>query len=214
MFYDFDGTIANTYDGVAEAMEMVFNAYNLNVDKALYPKYIGPPINDTFASYLGSKEKGYEAALIMMPVQEGSSVFKDHWLFTQGKRRGLFFGVLSRCFYRVDLTVEPGKTDPYELTRFVIDNPERFRNLSWRAFSSERHIVHGVLRAEKQILDEYGFEKNAVYPEVAKYVSQMGSVMLLDVMDEDSIRKQVYRKLELLVQEEMDRLLTSVVLPN
>ena len=49
LFYDFDGTIANTYEGVAEAMEMVFKAYNLNVDKALYPKYIGPPINDTFA---------------------------------------------------------------------------------------------------------------------------------------------------------------------
>jgi len=64
LFYDFDGTIANTYDGVAEAMEMVFNAYNLNVDKALYPKYIGPPINDTFASYLGTKEKGYEAAYL------------------------------------------------------------------------------------------------------------------------------------------------------
>ncbi len=64
LFYDFDGTIANTYEGVTEAMEMVFNAYNLNVDKALYPKYIGPPINETFASYLGSKEKGYEAAYL------------------------------------------------------------------------------------------------------------------------------------------------------
>ena len=175
------------------------------------PKYV--LTDERFWSWVNF-EKGYEAALIMMPVQEGSSVFKDHWLFTQGKRRGLFFGVLSRCFYRVDLTVEPGKPNPYELTRFVIDNPERFRNLSWRAFSSERHIVHGVLRAEKQILDEYGFEKNSLYPEIAKYVSQMGSVMLLDVMDEESIRKQVYKKLESLVQEEMDKLLTSVVLQD
>ena len=68
LFYDFDGTIANTYDGVAEAMEIVFKHYNLDVDKSLYPKYIGPPINDTFASYLGSKEKGYEAAYLYRKV--------------------------------------------------------------------------------------------------------------------------------------------------
>ena len=46
-------------------------------------------------------EKGYEVALKYMPVKKGSSVFKDHWLLTQGKRRGLFFGVLSRCYFRV-----------------------------------------------------------------------------------------------------------------
>lgn len=35
-------------------------------------------------------EIGYEVALKYMPVKKGSSVFKDHWLLTQGKRRGLF----------------------------------------------------------------------------------------------------------------------------
>ena len=172
------------------------------------PKYV--LTDERFWSWVNF-EKGYEAALAMMPVKEGNSVFKDHWLFTQGKRRGLFFGVLSRCYFRVDLTVEDDPKNPYELTKFVIGNPERFRNLSWRAFSNQRHIVRGVLRAEKQIYDEYGFENNDFYPEIAKYVSKMGSVMLLDVMDESSIQKQVYKELEKLMSNEVEKAFAGVL---
>ena len=64
-------------------------------------------------------EIGYEVALKYMPVKKGSSVFKDHWLLTQGKRRGLFFGVLSRCYFRVALSIDETLDDPYELAKFV-----------------------------------------------------------------------------------------------
>ena len=62
-------------------------------------------------------EMGYEVALKYMPVKKNSSVFKDHWLLTQGKRRGLFFGVLSRCYFRVALSVDNTLDDSYELTK-------------------------------------------------------------------------------------------------
>lgn len=60
LFYDFDGTISDTYDGVAEVLKKTFEHYNLDVDEPMYRKYIGPPISETFASYLG-EEKAYEA---------------------------------------------------------------------------------------------------------------------------------------------------------
>ena len=149
-------------------------------------------------------ELGYEVALKYMPVTLGSSVFKDHWLFTQGKRRGLFFGVLSRCYFRVSLTVDETLKDRYELTRFVIANPERFRNLSWRTFSSEKAIVLGALKAEKRVVDEYDFEeKNDIYPELAHAISRAGSVRLLDCMTEKEIETLVFsRYLSLLGIEE------------
>lgn len=167
------------------------------------PKYV--LTDERFWNWINF-DKGYEVALKMMPIQENSSVFKDHWLFTQGNRRGLFFGVLSRCFFRVALTVDESKGNPYELTEFVVNNPERFRNLSWRAFSNQRHIVQAVLKAEKQLLEEYQFEDNSLYPEIAKYVSMMGSVMLIDAMDEESIRKHVYRELEKMLQKRLETL--------
>ena len=37
---------------------------------------------------------------------KSSSTFGDHYLFKKGKRRGNFFGVMSRSFFRVYLTVD------------------------------------------------------------------------------------------------------------
>jgi hypothetical protein len=150
-------------------------------------------------------EKGYKEALIMMPVSKGSSVIKDHWLFTQGRRRGLFFGVLSRAFLRVMLTVDNTLEDPYELTKFVIEKPERFRNLSWRTFSSQKHIVTGTLKAEKKIYNEYGkIEKTKYFTEIAKDVSKLGSVKFLDVMDEDDIFEYVYNKYKKMIESDLN----------
>jgi len=150
-------------------------------------------------------EIGYETALKNMPVKKDSSVFKDHWLFTQGKRRGLFFGVLSRCYFRVALSIDETLDDPYELTKFIIDNPLRFRELSWRSFSSEKKIVLGTLKAEKRVLEEHpSLEENTKhFAEIAKILSKLGSVMLLDCMTEKDIEDYVYKKYTTMVQEEL-----------
>ena len=150
-------------------------------------------------------EMGYEAALKYMPVKKGSSVFKDHWLLTQGKRRGLFFGVLSRCYFRVALSVDETLADPYELTKFVIENPLRFRELTWRSFSSEKIIVLGTLKAEKRVMAEYPqMEENTKhFAEIAKLLSKLGSVMLLDCMTEKDIEEYVYKKYKAMVEGEL-----------
>lgn len=157
--------------------------------------------DERFWAWINFK-KGYMAAVQAMPVKSNST-FSDHWLFTQGNRRGIFFGVLSRCFFRVALTISEDKIDKYELTRFIIENPERFRNLSWRSSSSEKHIVHGVIRAEKDIYDKYGSKvKNSLYSEIAKYVSLYCSVRLVDVITEEDIYKVVYDYMEQKLNEE------------
>ena len=143
---------------------------------------------------------GYRASLQAIPIGSKDSTFKDHWLFTQGKRRGLFFGVMSRCYFRVELTVDERLEDKYELTKFVIENPERFRNLTWRSNSSQKHLVLGILKAEKAICDKYGeLVKNDIYAEVAKYISLYGSVRLIDVISEEDIYNVVYSKMEELI---------------
>lgn len=150
-------------------------------------------------------EMGYEVALKYMPVKKNSSVFKDHWLLTQGKRRGLFFGVLSRCYFRVALSVDNTLDDPYELTKFVIENPLRFRELTWRSFSSEKMIVLGSLKAEKRIQAEYPHveENTKHFAEIAKHLLKLGSVMLLDCMTEKDIEEYVYKKYKEMMEEEL-----------
>lgn len=149
-------------------------------------------------------EKGYSVALKYMPVSQGVAIFKDHWLFTQGNRRGLFFGVLSRCYFRVALTIDESLDDPYEYTKFVIDKPERFRNLSWRSFSSEKKIVLGTLKAEKRVLEEFEIDERTEYfTELAKDISKLGSVMLLDVMEESDIEEYIYKKYKAMVEKDL-----------
>lgn len=150
-------------------------------------------------------EIGYKTALKNMPVKPGSSVFKDHWLLTQGKRRGLFFGVLSRCYFRVALSVDETLEDPYELTKFVIENPLRFRELTWRSFSSEKMIVLGTLKAEKRVHAEFPkmVENNTLYADIVKRISKLGSVMLLDCMTEKDVEEYVYKYYKKLVEEDL-----------
>lgn len=153
---------------------------------------------------------GYKAALQAMKINS-KTTFEDHWLFKQGQRRGIFFNVLARCYFRVDLSIdETNLEDKYYLTRFVIENPERFRTLSWRANSSQKNIVLGALKAEKDIVEKYkdiinvdkikyNGEKGTIYSEVTKQISLYGSVRLIDAASEEDIYKFVYNKLEEMV---------------
>ena len=97
--------------------------------------------------------------------------------------------------------------DPYELTRFVISNPLRFRELTWRSFSSEKMIVLGTLKAEKRIMEEYpDYEENTTrFGDIAKLLSKLGSVMLLDVMTEKDIEEYVYKKYKKMVEEDLKK---------
>lgn len=138
-------------------------------------------------------EKFYKVSKQMMEVK-GVSTILDHWTFKQGIRRGLMFGVLSRCFFRVELTVDEKLENKYELTKWIIYNPERYRNLTWRNFSSEEHLVRGIVKGEKRALESIE-ENNSMYREIAKYISEVGSVKLLDVVSEEEIENLTYNKM-------------------
>ena len=139
-------------------------------------------------------DKFYNYTRSTMAIR-GVSTIKDHWMFGQGVRRGLMFGVLSRCFFRVALTIDSSRQDVFELSRWIIEQPERFRNLTWRSFSSESHLVRGIISGEKRAVDEIGVEHTDFYTEIAKYISHIGSVRLLDVIDEKDIEEMVYKKM-------------------
>ncbi len=140
-------------------------------------------------------EKYYSVVRTMMKIN-GPSTVADHWMHKQGTRRGLMFGVLSRCYYRVALTVDDKLDDKYELTKWVVENPLRFRELTWRSFSSETHLVRGVLKGEKKAVDEFPErENNDIYPKIAKDVLIEGSAKLLDSISEEEIKEFIYDRM-------------------
>ncbi len=158
---------------------------------------------------------GYKAALQAMKINS-KTTFEDHWLFKQGKRRGIFFNVLARCFFRVELSVDEEQEDKYYLTKFVIENPERFRTLSWRANSSEKNIVLGALKAEKDLVEKYkdmidvdkikyNDGKGTIYSEITKKLSLYGSVRLIDTASQEDIYNYVYEQMEKMIKENLNK---------
>lgn len=150
-------------------------------------------------------EKGYKAALIYMPVEK-ESTFKDHWLFSHSNHRSLMFGVLSRTFYRVANSIDETLEDKYEYTRFVIENPMRYREYSWRGYSNEKKVILSALKAEKRALVTYNYpEDNRLYAKLAAEVSKKASCMLLDVMSEKDIEDFVYKTHCRMIEESIER---------
>ena len=136
-------------------------------------------------------EKCYAATIQAMPMESGKKIIADHWLFGQGRRRGLMFGALSRAYYRVQLTKDDTLEDAYELTKFATQNYMRYREFTWRGYSNNKTIVTGALKGEKKAIAKYGDTIKDYYPSIAKHISQLGSVMLLDFMREDYILDSV-----------------------
>lgn len=132
---------------------------------------------------------GYRyAAKEIVPMKP--STFLNHWTFSQGKRRGLFFGVLSRLFLYVDLTWKSGDpVESQEVTKFALENFTRIRELTWRTNSNNRNLVRGVLLGEMDFIRERaGRERTTLYSDLAKRLSQILAVRFSDSMSEEDFR--------------------------
>lgn len=164
------------------------NSVRLYEALKILPRYILTDVRFWLWLHL---DKFYLITKRMMTINSSSTI-KDHWLDFNGTRRSMMFGVLSRCFFRVELTILDEKsTDKYELTKWVIDSPSRFREHTWRSYSSETHLMRGIIKGEKKAYDETKNSKN-IYPSVAKYILRLGSAKLLDAFTEEEIECATY----------------------
>ena len=61
LFFDFDGTICDTSQGIYATLDDTFAHYGMTVDRRNYPRWIGPPLSETFETLFGDRDKAYEA---------------------------------------------------------------------------------------------------------------------------------------------------------
>lgn len=141
-------------------------------------------------------EKFYLEVKSMTDFSNNKTI-ENTWLLNSSKRRGLLvFGLLSRTFFHVFLTIEEEKEDKYLLTRWVLKNKLRIRQLTIRTYSSQKHIVRGAIKGEMKAVDECNKLDNGYYYEqIAKEISFYGSVRLLDAVTEEDIENFVYDKM-------------------
>lgn len=150
-------------------------------------------------------EKFYKTSLKSMENIDKTSL-KHQWLFVDGLRRGLFFGILSRLYYRVELTYDSdSKEDPYYLTRYVMESPSRFREITWRTISNQKFVVKAMLKAEIRVNSEIDFDESSkLFSALAKEICKLGSIKLIDAMDEKELEDYIYLRYKKLVEDEIE----------
>ncbi len=142
---------------------------------------------------------GYEAAIRMRAMSPSTVQYR--WLFTHSTRRGLLRGLLSRSYFRVALSLDESAPDKYHLARFIIENPSRSQEALWRSFSCSSEIFLGTLDAEMKYKEDHPdfTERSDIFSEIAKGVSKLGSVKMLDSFSREEIAAEVYAIYEKLV---------------
>ena len=83
VFFDLDGTISNSYEGIARSLDATFAHFGIKVDKALYRRYIGPPLSDTFRLYFDTPER----------VSEVVNWFRDNYVEGDIFRNPVYEGI-------------------------------------------------------------------------------------------------------------------------
>lgn len=151
LFFDFDGTICDTSEGIYKTFREVFPHYGLDVDERLYPRYIGPPLSDTFYSYFKDKDKAYEAVALFR------SVYTSKYIGTTRLYDGIaeIFASLNAAGFRVCVATCKKHEEAVALLK-------KFGIYDYVTFTSG--LCYNVRETKREVL-EYALENLGAKPE-------------------------------------------------
>lgn len=175
---DFDLKTSDNYDDV-----YLENSIALYEHLNTLPKYILS--NTRFWAWI-TFEKAYKQAILSLPLKS-NAIIKNWWL-PGNSRRDNMLQVIGRHYYKVEVSVNESNANKYDLTNYVIENSEAYRNIVFRNIGMIKNVSLALLKVERDIEEEYGFKfTNDSFREAMKEASKIGSVMLIDVISMEEI---------------------------
>lgn len=120
---------------------------------------------------------------------------KYRWLFYTTNRRRLFYHGLSRLWWFVKMTYCPEALNPYELTEFVFKYPQIMKAITYRNYSNSDRLRKIIIKSFLKYVKQGGNLAVNKIDEIYKYISNLGSVSILDVMDEEYLETLIFYKL-------------------
>lgn len=150
------------------------------------PKYVLS--NENFWAWINF-DLGYHISQRLIKLSDDkSSTILNHYFFSEGVRRGKFFGVFSRLYFRAELTYDKELDDHFYLTKIVNQYPKTFRNLSWRTYSNNYELVKKILKIQIKLEMKFGKKMTSkVYEKIAKHISNLGSSLYVDLLTHDEL---------------------------
>ncbi len=152
VFFDFDGTISNTYDGVCDILKRTFDKFGVDVDETLYSKFIGPPLSETFEKYIG-KDRAYEAVGYFRELYVGEKAIYKSKLYDGVKE------MLAECNAMSGVTTGVATCKKHE---------EADHLLEWFGVRDSIEILSGLVynvRETKAQVLRYALDKYSIQPQ-------------------------------------------------
>lgn len=156
------------------------------------PRYV--LCNNRFWAWV-TFEKAYKQAINTIQLK-GPQIIKNWWL-AGNSRRDLMLGIISRAYFRTEISVDNSKKDKYELTKYLLTNTEVYRNLVFRNIGMLKNVDLAFIEAIRDVGTKNNITLNVdQVREAMKETSKIGSVMLIDVMTKDEIYKILFDTLD------------------
>ena len=161
------------------------------------PRYV--LCNNRFWAWV-TFEKAYKQAINTIQLK-GPQIIKNWWL-AGNSRRDLMLGIISRAYFRTEISVDSSREDKYELTKYLLTNTEVYRNLVFRNIGMLKNVDLAFIEAIKDVGAKNNITLNVdQVREAMKETSKIGSVMLIDVMTKEEIYKILFEVLDEFINE-------------
>lgn len=120
-------------------------------------------------------------------------VLQRYFFFRNDPRKSLERNGLSRLWLSADMTYDPDRENPYELTDVMLQNTNFVFHLFGRKFSSNKTILQGTLEAILLLEKEYGkpVSKTPI-KEYSRRLNLVGGASLLDLWSKEEAIKNAY----------------------
>ncbi len=119
---------------------------------------------------------------------------EDHFLFKGQSKKAYTRQSIARLWWIGDLTYDENRDDPYEITKFTMQDTDYVVNLLERNFSSNRQIFREFVEAVETARNEGFSVARDEIRQLCKYLNLLGGVYVLDAFPQGLIREKIYNQ--------------------
>ncbi|MDO1605756.1 HAD hydrolase-like protein [Lactobacillus sp. YT155] len=87
VFFDLDGTLINSQEGIIKALQYMYEKVGIYHDEATLKTFIGPPLGETFVKYDGVDPEDHEK------IQEWIDIFREYYDDRGWRENNIYSGV-------------------------------------------------------------------------------------------------------------------------
>jgi hypothetical protein len=133
----------------------------------------------------------------------------SRYFVRQSQSRALLRNGVSRLWWIAELTFDPLRDNPYELTSVLLATLDITQTIMERNFGRSNNIATAMLeiiQAKRDLLIEEGNTSRLRVRELGKFINMQGGLTVIDMLPKDEIKRLLEAQLGIIIAAEADAL--------